>query len=86
MKNATRRRLDRMGKVFKPYAGITPERMEEIYRLIDACVAAGGGQRPDESKVDAAARGLGLSSGAEVMRQLRDRARCGKRYDAGWPD
>jgi hypothetical protein len=86
MKNATRRRLDRMGKVFKPYAGITPERMEEIYRLLDACVAAGGGQRPDESRADAAARGLGLSSGAELMRQLRDRARCGKRYDGDWPD
>ncbi len=86
MRNSTRRRLDRMGKVFKPYAGITPERMEEINRLIEVCVAAGGGQRPDESKADAAARGLGIESGAELMRQLRERARCGRTYGGDWPD
>ncbi len=75
-----------MGKVFKPYDEVSPERMEEIYRLLEACVVAGGGQRPDESKLDAAARGLGMESGAELIRQLKERARCGRTYDGGWPD
>jgi hypothetical protein len=85
MRNSTRRRLGRISKVFRPYAEVTPERMEEIYRLLDACVAAEGGQRPNESRADAAARGLGLSSGAELLQQLKDRARCGRTYDGGWP-
>ena len=82
MRNSTRRQLGRISKVLRPYAEVTPERMEEIYRLLDACVAAGGGQRPDESRADAAARGLGLSSGAELIQQLKDRVRCGRARDA----
>ena len=81
MKNATRRRLDRMGKVFKPHAGISPERMEEIYRLLDNCVVAAGGQRPNESKLDAVARLFGLPRGADLIQQLRDRTRCGETCD-----
>jgi hypothetical protein len=74
-----------MGKVFKPYAGITPERMEEIRRLVDFCVEAAGGQRADESKIDAMARLFGLASGAELLQQLKDRGGCDVRHGDAWP-
>ena len=63
-----------MEGVFKPYAGLSPERQEALYQLVDACVALGGGQRPDESKMDAMARGLGLSCSAELRQIWKDRA------------
>lgn len=85
MKRRTRHRLARMGEVFQPYSGISLEQMERIYQLVDTCVAAAGGQRPDESKADAMARLFGLSSGAELIQQLKDRARCGARHNDGWP-
>ena len=86
MRQRSLRRLARLGETFKPYAGLSPEQEERLKWLVDTLVAAGGGQRPDESKADAMARGLGLASGAELIRQLKDRARCGGTYDAGWPD
>ena len=60
--------------------------MEEIYRLLDDCVVAAGGQRPNESKMDAVARLFGLSSGADLIQQLRERGPCGRTYDDDWPD
>jgi hypothetical protein len=67
--------LARLGRTFKPPTGISSERREALSQLVEACVAAGGGQQADESEADAMARGLGLSSGAELIQQLKDRAR-----------
>jgi hypothetical protein len=75
VKKCTRHRLAHLGRTFKPPTGISPERREALYQLVEACVAAGGGQHADESKADAMARGLGLSGGAELIQQLKDRAR-----------
>ncbi len=86
MKQRSLRRLARLGETFKPYEGLSPEQEERIKWLVDTLIEVAGGQRPDESKMDAMARGLGLSSGAELIQQLKDRARCGARCDAGWPD
>ena len=77
-KRSTLHRLARLDKTFKPPTGISPEQQEALCQLVEACVAAGGGQQPDESKADAMARGLGLSGGAELIQQLKDRVRCGR--------
>ena len=86
MRKSALRRLAQLGEMFKPSMGLSPEQRESLDRLVAACIEAGGGQRPDESKADAMARGLGLPSGAELKQLLEERMRCGRACAAGWPD
>ena len=76
MRKGLLRRLARLNETFTPPAGLlAPEEREALDQFVDACVAAGGGQQPDEPRAAAMARGLGLSGPAELRRLLEERGR-----------